>query len=383
MWVLHHGSDDRRVTHDTNASSAGVHWSERASLVSGNTTGFWANGEVGARRESRKPNENKFAGDSRAHSRAHAMTTAKEVLEVYGKARDAAADAEGNTASEDRAVDALKLLAGMDIPLKVFSDGSLGDCPKAIRKMAKKGATDGIRAAADACVEAWKKIISSASAEVKTEEVKTEETVKTEEVKKEDETKTKGAKESDAHDGGEKTLATLLQPAETGDSLRDRTRTIFAEALALAVGQSGVYASLGDCAQAAIAVEEAMYDRWTDCGKDYKGKVRQLSFNLKDQKNPDLRRSVADGLIAPKVLLDLKPEELGSDERRSENTAIREAATAEAVRGQKKEASTDAFKCGKCKQRQCTYYQLQTRSADEPMTTFVTCVNCDNRWKFC
>ena len=129
-------------------------------------------------------------------------------------------------------------------------------------------------------------------------------------------------RKSDAHDGGEKTLATLLQPAETGDSLRDRTRTIFAEALALAVGQSGVYASLGDCAQAAIAVEEAMYDRWTDCGKDYKGKVRQLSFNLKDQKNPDLRRSVADGLIAPKVLLDLKPEELGSDERRSENAAI-------------------------------------------------------------
>ena len=77
------------------------------------------------------------------------MTTAKEVLEVYGKARDATADADGNTASEDRAVDALKLLAGMDIPLKVFSDGSLGDCPKAIRKMAKKGATDGIRAAAD------------------------------------------------------------------------------------------------------------------------------------------------------------------------------------------------------------------------------------------
>ena len=349
-------------------------------LVSGNTTGFCANGEDGAQRESRKPS---ICGILvHIPHTLRAMTTAKEVLEVYGKARDAAADAEGNTASEDRAVDALKLLAGMDIPLKVFSDGSLGDCPKAIRKMAKKGATDGIRAAADACVEAWKKIISSASAEVKTEETKTEE-VKTEEVKKEDETKTKGAKESDAHDGGEKTLATLLQPAETGDSLRDRTRTIFAEALALAVGQSGVYASLGDCAQAAIAVEEAMFDRWTDCGKDYKGKVRQLSFNLKDQKNPDLRRSVADGLIAPKVLLDLKPEELGSDERRSENAAIREAATAEAVRGQKKEASTDAFKCGKCKQRQCTYYQLQTRSADEPMTTFVTCVNCDNRWKFC
>lgn len=25
----------------------------------------------------------------------------------------------------------------------------------------------------------------------------------------------------------------------------------------------------------------------------------------------------------------------------------------------------------------------QTRSADEPMTTFVTCTNCGNKWKFC
>jgi DNA-directed RNA polymerase subunit M/transcription elongation factor TFIIS len=44
-------------------------------------------------------------------------------------------------------------------------------------------------------------------------------------------------------------------------------------------------------------------------------------------------------------------------------------------------ASTDKFKCGKCKSKECTYYQLQTRSADEPMTTFVTCISCGNRWK--
>ena len=45
------------------------------------------------------------------------------------------------------------------------------------------------------------------------------------------------------------------------------------------------------------------------------------------------------------------------------------------------EASTDNFTCGKCKTKACTYYQLQTRSADEPMTTFVTCTQCGNRWK--
>ena len=44
-------------------------------------------------------------------------------------------------------------------------------------------------------------------------------------------------------------------------------------------------------------------------------------------------------------------------------------------------AATDTFTCRKCKNNQCTYYQMQTRSADEPMTTFVTCIPCGNRWK--
>jgi transcription elongation factor S-II len=44
-------------------------------------------------------------------------------------------------------------------------------------------------------------------------------------------------------------------------------------------------------------------------------------------------------------------------------------------------AATDTFTCRKCHKNQCTYYQMQTRSADEPMTTFVTCIPCGNRWK--
>lgn len=45
------------------------------------------------------------------------------------------------------------------------------------------------------------------------------------------------------------------------------------------------------------------------------------------------------------------------------------------------EAATDTFTCRKCKSKKCTYYQLQTRSADEPMTIYVTCLNCFTRWK--
>ena len=44
-------------------------------------------------------------------------------------------------------------------------------------------------------------------------------------------------------------------------------------------------------------------------------------------------------------------------------------------------ANTDMFKCGRCKSRKCSYYEMQTRGADEAMTTFITCLNCGNRWK--
>ena len=45
-------------------------------------------------------------------------------------------------------------------------------------------------------------------------------------------------------------------------------------------------------------------------------------------------------------------------------------------------ATTDIFTCKKCKNSRCTVHQMQTRSADEPMTTFVTCIVCNNTWKF-
>jgi DNA-directed RNA polymerase subunit M/transcription elongation factor TFIIS len=51
------------------------------------------------------------------------------------------------------------------------------------------------------------------------------------------------------------------------------------------------------------------------------------------------------------------------------------------ARRAKEEDYNGLFKCGKCKSIKTTYYQMQTRSADEPMTTYVTCKGCGNRWK--
>ena len=44
-------------------------------------------------------------------------------------------------------------------------------------------------------------------------------------------------------------------------------------------------------------------------------------------------------------------------------------------------ASTEDFTCGRCKSTKCIHFQAQTRSADESMTTYVTCINCGENWK--
>ena len=48
---------------------------------------------------------------------------------------------------------------------------------------------------------------------------------------------------------------------------------------------------------------------------------------------------------------------------------------------EEQEDEDGVFTCGKCKSQKTSYYQMQTRSADEPMTTFVSCKNCGARWK--
>lgn len=45
------------------------------------------------------------------------------------------------------------------------------------------------------------------------------------------------------------------------------------------------------------------------------------------------------------------------------------------------EEETGLYKCAKCKSKNTSFVTLQTRSADEPMTIFITCKQCDNRWK--
>nr|ACG34845.1 transcription elongation factor A protein 2 [Zea mays] len=158
---------------------------------------------------------------------------------------------------------------------------------------------------------------------------------------------------------------------ETSDDDRDEVRNILDEVEAR------------DPYRVAVTVESALFERLGPSTGTHRAKYRSIMFNLRAESNTDFRRRVLIGLVAPERLPDVSPDEMASDARKQENMQIKEKALFDCERGAAPKATTDQFKCARCGQRKTTYYQLQTRSADEPMTTFVTCVNCNNHWKFC
>lgn len=118
-------------------------------------------------------------------------------------------------------------------------------------------------------------------------------------------------------------------------------------------------------------MEDAIFAEFRNTDMRYKNRVRSRVANLKDAKNPALRTNFISGALTAQKLAKMTPEEMASDEMKK----IRERFVKEAINDAQlatvQGTKTDLLKCGKCKKKNCTYNQLQTRSADEPMTTFV------------
>ncbi|XP_063091813.1 transcription elongation factor A protein 3 isoform X3 [Cavia porcellus] len=124
----------------------------------------------------------------------------------------------------------------------------------------------------------------------------------------------------------------LLAPCYlTGDSVRDKC----VEMLAAALKAEDDYKDYGvNCDKMASEIEDHIYQELKSTDMKYRNRVRSRISNLKDPRNPGLRRNVLSGAISSGLIAKMTAE-------------------------------------------------MQTRSADEPMTTFVLCNECGHRWKFC
>ena len=96
-------------------------------------------------------------------------------------------------------------------------------------------------------------------------------------------------------------------------------------------------------------------------------------------KNPDLIVKVLAGEITPANLARASPQVLHPNNW----TRLMEERSAETeyLYTRKSEETSTLFQCYKCKKSRTSYRQVQTRSSDEPMTTFITCLECGQRWK--
>ena len=111
--------------------------------------------------------------------------------------------------------------------------------------------------------------------------------------------------------------------------------------------------------EVAAAIEVAIHKNFSS-GAPYKNKARSLSFNLKDKKNKNLRDSVLQRELPPSKLVHMTNQELANDDLKKDREKVLEKFTKDAQPFNNPAASTDQFKCGKCKQRKVSACSLIT-----------------------
>lgn len=284
------------------------------------------------------------------------MSVEEDVMKIQKKLGKMAS----GDGSQEQALELLKTLQSLPVNLEILTKTRIGMTVNALRK---SSSDDEVISLSKTLIKNWKKFLGGKETATPTSSSKKP---KKEEVVKED----RKVKE-------EKPKQQSFPPANTTDAVRLKCRELLLNAMKMENNDYDGYDELAE------ELEEAIFQEFKNTDSRYKNRVRSRVANLKDSKNTQLRSNFLAGAITAQRLAIMTAEEMASDEMKAlRNKFVKESiddAQLATVQG----TTTDLLKCAKCKKRNCTYNQIQTRSADEPMTTFVLCNECGNRWKFC
>ncbi|KAK3362643.1 putative DST1 protein [Lasiosphaeria hispida] len=168
-----------------------------------------------------------------------------------------------------------------------------------------------------------------------------------------------------------------VELSRTGSQTRDNSIGLLYNGLAYRATES-----IEEVLSRAAEVEQAAFKAFKGETQEYRIKLRSLFTVLKRKDNRMLSRRVLKGEIPADRFVKMTEKELASDEQRAKDAELEKENMKKAQVPMAEKSISDALKCGKCGQRKVSYSQAQTRSADEPMTTFCECTVCGNRWKF-
>lgn len=314
-----------------------------------------------------------------------------EVIRTVNDLKEALSkELKNEDSSSEKCVDILDQLDGIkDITLKVLTETLVGT----IVSKFKSNSDADVAAKAKSLVKKWKQVAKQSGVGKPTD------------AGKKPQTKTKPAPTKATPPARQTSTASMSSTTSTSSEwdllppLRKNTANKLHTVLKMSsesLAKSGVHEdavkSLGISRTSEI--EEACHNISKGQKQAYLDKIRSLVFNLK--KNADLREQVLLGAIQAENLVQLPPELLLTadkmkkrddetkklkDSRRLDWEEKNEGKINEmcGIKGDLLKASL--FTCGRCKSIKTTSTQKQTRSADEPMTVFVLCLNCGNRWK--
>ena len=143
----------------------------------------------------------------------------------------------------------------------------------------------------------------------------------------------------------------------------------------------------------ATAVEESIYrfaahrcqtvykipPQWTDPSfvQLYTGRFRSLFHNLKHE--PAFLKRVRDGSIGVAELENMRHIEMSETKWAPYIQQLLEREMYTQNQNENR-ATSDMFVCPNCSSTRSTFYSLQTRGGDEPMTIFVNCADCNYKW---
>ena len=140
--------------------------------------------------------------------------------------------------------------------------------------------------------------------------------------------------------------------------------TVLSEEKAIEV-ESGIIKYTKECYKNIVSWENINVRR------KYIRKSLSLIFNLKE--NEKLKYKIETSEVSVHDFIRMKPDELIPE--KWEHIKMKKY-----LKDNTKINYEGLFKCERCKGKNTSYYQLQTRSADEPMTTYIQCLNCNFTW---
>ena len=132
-----------------------------------------------------------------------------------------------------------------------------------------------------------------------------------------------------------------------------------------------------------INIEDKLYEKYKGEGA-YINRVLEIIHNLKDENNNEFREKILNGVYDPEYLAIMDENEMVNKSEREKIKKNMED-NFNSVRSDWDDmhipVTEGVYKCRKCGGKKTRQIEKQIRSADEPMTIFVTCVTCGNSWR--